>query len=288
MTPVTGSFESLRFRPLGPGDIEGAAALSAEAGWNQTADDWRLLIAGGRSLGVEAPDGRLVATALAYVYDRSIAWTAMVLVTAEWRRRGVATELMRRVVADCQARGLLSGLDATPAGREVYLPLGFRDVYRFSRLEARRIDMPARSAGIRRVETGDIERIVAYDQGVSGMARGPLIESLCRRRPDQAWLAERDGEVSGLALARDGRRADQLGPLLADDAATARGLVQAALAGLEQPVFIDLLDDKTELRELLQNAGFRHQRCYIRMLLGREAPLDDHARVYAVAGPEFG
>ena len=27
-------------------------------------------------------------------------------------------------------------LEATPAGREVYLPLGFRDVYRFTRLEA--------------------------------------------------------------------------------------------------------------------------------------------------------
>lgn len=288
MTPVTASFDALRFRPLDPGDIEGAVALSAEAGWNQTADDWRLMIAGGRTLGIEATDGRLVASALAYVYEDRVAWIAMVLVTADWQRRGIATELMRRVVADCRAQGLVTGLDATPAGREVYRPLGFRDVYRFSRLEVTAIEATTNPAGVRRIEPKDLGRVVAYDRAVSGMARGPLIESLWRRRPDLACVAERNGAIAGIALARDGRRAQQLGPLLADDEATALGLTQAALGAANAPVFVDVLDDKVGLRHVLEAAGFRRQRGYTRMLLERTAPLDDRARVYAVAGPEFG
>lgn len=288
MKAVTASFDGLRVRPLGLDDLLGALALSAEAGWNQTAEDWRLLIAGGRSLGVEAPDGRLIASALAYVYDERIAWIAMVLVTPAWRRRGIATELMRRVVADCREAGFVTGLDATPAGREVYLPLGFRDIYAFSRLEAAVVDAPRLPKGIRRLEAGDVARVIAYDRTVSGMARGPLIESLRRRRPRHAFLAERGGAVAGIALAREGRRAHQLGPLLADDEATALALARAALADVDGPVFIDLLDDKRGLRELLEVAGFRPQRGYIRMLLDRDEALDDRDRVWAVAGPEFG
>ena len=287
MTPATAGSE-LRIRRLALTDLEGAVALSAEAGWNQTAQDWRLLITGGRALGVEAADERLIASALACLYGGGIAWIAMVLVTPAWRRRGIATELMRRVVADCRGGCLITGLDATPAGREVYGPLGFRDIYRFSRFEAENINVSARCDGMRRVEAADIGRIVAYDEQISGMGRAALIESLWRRRPEQALLAERNGVITGIALARDGRRAGQLGPLLADNEATALALARVALANVEGPVFMDVLDDKAALIALLRAAGFRRQRGYMRMLLDRDAPLDDRARVWAVAGPEFG
>jgi GNAT superfamily N-acetyltransferase len=288
MTPATAAFEGLRFRPLADADVEAAAALSAEAGWNQTADDWRLMLPGGRTIGVEAPDGRLVATALANVYEDRVAWIAMVLVTKAWQRRGLATELMRRTVAACREVGLVTGLDATPAGREVYRPLGFRDVYRFTRLEATAPRAEAPAGGVRRMESGDLDRAVAYDRAGSGMARPALIESLRRRRPRHAWLAERGGRLTGIALARDGRRAQQIGPVLADDAETVAALARAALAGIDGAAFIDVLDDKAAFRADLEAAGFAAQRGYIRMLLEREAPLDDTARVYAVAGPEFG
>ena len=288
MTAATAAFEGLRFRPLAPADLAGAVALSAEAGWNQTAEDWRLMLAGGPTLGVEAPDGRLIASALANVYEARIAWIAMVLVSRAWRRRGLATELMRRSVAACRGAGLITGLDATPAGREVYRPLGFRDVYRFTRLEAARSRAEAPMAAVRRLEIGDLDRVVAYDRAVSGMARRALIESLLRRRPEQAWLAERGGRVTGVALARDGRRALQIGPVLADDGETAAALARAALCGVDGAVFIDVLDDKPGFRAVLEAAGFTAQRGYIRMLLERATSLDDPARVHAVAGPEFG
>ena len=89
------SFSGLEFRPLGPQDVEAALALSAEAGWNQSAEDWRLLINGSLSLGVVTRDGRLVASALGYLHGNRVAWIAMVLVSARFQRRGLATEYER-------------------------------------------------------------------------------------------------------------------------------------------------------------------------------------------------
>ena len=39
-----------------------AAPLSAEAGWNQTVDDWRLMLEEGEAIGQFGPGGQLVAT----------------------------------------------------------------------------------------------------------------------------------------------------------------------------------------------------------------------------------
>ena len=49
-------------RPMQPADAEAALALSQEAGWNQTADDWRFMLGEGRALGVYEPGRGWVAS----------------------------------------------------------------------------------------------------------------------------------------------------------------------------------------------------------------------------------
>ena len=66
--------------------------LSDEAGWNQNAADWAVFFKYGTVLGFAIADG-LVATAAALPYGDAFGWISMVLVTAEWRRRGLATRL---------------------------------------------------------------------------------------------------------------------------------------------------------------------------------------------------
>ena len=44
-------------------DVDGGLALSGEAGWNQTAEDWALFIAQGHAIGFRDAAGTLVATA---------------------------------------------------------------------------------------------------------------------------------------------------------------------------------------------------------------------------------
>src|SRR5437764_12005774 len=105
---------------LSPPELAQAGALVAEANWNQTTDDWKLFIERGRVYAVHAPDGRIVATTATLPYGDRFAWISMVLVAAAWRRRGLATRLMRRAPDDLAAARRVPVLDATPDGRAGY------------------------------------------------------------------------------------------------------------------------------------------------------------------------
>src|SRR5689334_213535 len=113
--------------PLGSEDVQAACRLVAEAGWNQNAADWRIFLELGSAIAVKAPDGRLAATAATLPYPSGFGWISMVLVTSAFRRRGIATRLLERCIHRLRHAGMVPVLDATPAGREVYMPLGFRD-----------------------------------------------------------------------------------------------------------------------------------------------------------------
>ncbi|MBS3651720.1 GNAT family N-acetyltransferase [Pseudaminobacter sp. 19-2017] len=110
---------------LGLSDIDDALLLSDEARWNQTAADWAVFMTSGECYGVRV-EGRLVASAAILPFGGGFGWISMVLVTADWRRRGIASRLMGRCIEALRAKGAASLLDATPEGALVYSQLGFR------------------------------------------------------------------------------------------------------------------------------------------------------------------
>lgn len=285
----------LSVRPLTTDDIACGEALSAEAGWNQTADDWKHMLTHGRGWGAVEPTGRLVATAMTLPYGGRFGWVSMVLVTKAWRRRGIATAFLRRGIDSLLASGLVPGLDATEAGRQVYLPLGFQDVYPLARLEAHdalpqppATELPGTL--VRPATAADLDGIATYDAPIFGADRRALLGHLLGRAPDVAWIAERDGRVCGYCLGRDGRDADQIGPLSGDDDAVALGLCARALTARRQRrdrVYLDVAEHQDALRRYLFDAGFRRQRGFMRMILDRSEPFDRPDQVYAIAGPEL-
>jgi len=282
------AIDDLVVRPLRPDDIAAACALNAEAGWNQVAADWRYMLDAGDGLAVEAPDGALIATGMVLPYGGRFGWIAMILVTGAWQRRGIASEIMRRCIVRCREAGLVAGLDATEQGRPVYLPLGFRDVYPISRWQTEVVRVSGPVAGVRPLRPDDVETLAAWDAAAFGADRRALLQHLTVRAGGLAHLADANGEIRGYVLARDGRRATQLGPLVAADRETAQALLAAALAHVAGAVFLDGVDVHDWLAAWLQERGFTRQRGYVRMLLDGEAPLDDPARVFLIAGPELG
>ena len=307
--------------PLGVADAPAAAALSAEAGWNQTAADWRLMMTLGEAIGVRDAGGRLAASALALPFDGPFAWISMVLVTAAHRRRGIATALMAHCMTRIGALGLVPVLDATDAGRRVYGPLGFQPVHGLQRLRAERIEPGAPGPGrrhppgapgpgrrhprrlrterideaapradvtVRPIEERDWVAIEALDRRAFGAGRMALLRHLGARRPARAMVASGPAGVAGFVLARDGREALQVGPVVAGDPATAAALTAAALTGAGGPVCVDAIEGHGAYAAWLADAGFVTQRGFTRMILGRRAPFGDPGLVYAAAGPELG
>ena len=304
--------EGLAAASLVAADASAAVSLSAEAGWNQTAADWRLMIALGEATGVRDTGGRLVASALVLPFEGPFAWISMVLVTATHRRRGIATALMAHCMARLDALGLVPVLDATDAGRRVYAPLGFEPVHGLLRLRAERIveaAAPRRDVPVRSVRAHDWPAVAALDRRAFGAGRAALLYHLGTRQPARAMVAADLAEVAaglsgvatgptgpaalppgiaGFVLAREGREALQIGPVVAKDSATASALTAAALAGAGGPVCMDAIEGHAAYAEWLADAGFVVQRGFARMILGRGAPFGDPGLVYAAAGPELG
>ena len=94
--------------------------------------------------------------------------------------------------------------------------------------------------------------------------------------------------ITGYVLAREGREALQIGPLLAPDEASAALLLNSALAHVAGPVYLDLLDGRPVLLVHLQAQGFVQQRPFTRMVHGRKKAPGDAGAVMLVAGPELG
>lgn len=279
--------------PLRAAEVAQAEALVAEAGWNQTAADWRAFLDLGTVHAIRSPAGRVVATAATLPYGSRFAWISMVLVTNEFRRRGLATQLLNRCVEDLVARKLVPILDATPAGREVYRQLGFKDSWGFQRYACERIK-PGKHVAlpddvtVRPIADDDWPRLCAYDAKVFGADRRALLERLRGRVPAIDCVAERDGAIAGLMLGRDGRVATQIGPIVADDEGCARVMLVRALDAVSGPTFIDVPDGKFGFLADLAKRGFNSQRPLTRMLYRVDGAFDDMQRTFAVVGPEFG
>ena len=278
---------------LTPAEFDDVAALVREARWNQLAADWRIFIARGRVYAAHTDEGRIVATTATLPYGSRFAWISMVLVAGEFRRRGLATRLMRWAMDDLAAASLVPVLDATPDGREVYRRLGFQDSWGFQRLIRRErpptaAPFAAADVGIRAIADQDWPALCAYDAAAFGAERSAVLADLRRRLPAAALVAERAGDIAGFMLGRDGARAGHLCPLITDDDATACALLARALDAFDGPLFIDFADDKVAVLSFLEQRGFAPVRPFTRMLYGSPARFDDPVRTFAVVGPEFG
>ncbi len=291
MTTETDHFDGLALAPIGPADAGRGAALSAEIGWNQTEADWRYMLENGSGYGRDDGAGRLVASAMALPYG-AFGWVCMVLVSEPYRRRGLATNLMNRVIEDLERDGIVPGLDATPAGREVYKNLGFEEVYRLERLWAENVASPADAPDtpvvIAPMTAAEIDEIAGYDATTFGADRAPLLRHLYERAPELAFVARAGQWLAGFTLGRDGRAVTQIGPVTAEDEDIAIALVRRALDGLDGGAVIDAAEHQGAFTDWLKHSGFGYQRPYIRMLLGHSEPVDRTDYVFAVAGPELG
>ena len=266
---------------LGPADALAGLALSTEAHWNQNEADWRFFLTQGTVFGVRDQAGRLIATAALLPYTSGNAWISMVLVTASWRRRGLATKLVDSCLEAAARQRLTTWLDATPEGAAVYGPLGFTPTLQLQRLRLAHSASPKTTA-LQSISASGLHEFITHDAGAMGFERGTLLTELGERPGSQ--LLSIDGAV---ALVRDGRTARHIGPLFANNSKQALALVDAIVRSGVAPLLIDAVSTQHEFIDGLANAGWTIERPFQRMRFGRAAikPVD---LPFAVAGPEYG
>lgn len=265
--------------PLQARDIADCNALVVAAGWNQLRADWSIMLEIGSGECIRGEAGQAVGTAIVLPYG-SFAWISMVLVDPARRGRGHATALLKSAIARLKANGVVPVLDATGAGREIYLPLGFTSGPGITRWrgEGRALTSQPESLG-----SEQLSMAIQRDRSAFGAGRRVLLENFAAR-PGALTLGNSDGYL----FARAGRTATQIGPLVADDDHEATRLLDAALGGFSGKLLIDVPTGREGVERLLATNGFVHERSFERMCLGppRFSAIDP--MTYAIAGPEYG
>jgi len=261
-------------------DVPAAMELSTQAGWNQTPEDWRMLMrldAKG-CFGVEV-EGRLVATTTLLCYGRLLAWVGMVLTRVEWRGRGFARNLLATALARADQLGIPTvKLDATAQGQPVYEKLGFRaeqPVERWFREGA--------SPTVEQTASGKTLHPACLDLDAQafGTDRSHLLHELAKRSAISST-------TGAYLFSRPGRVSDYVGPCIAKNRENAQKLIEALIRNSSaRSWFWDIVSRNQDATSLAQDLGFKPQRRLLRMVRGKELNGNDD-QIYAIAGFELG
>lgn len=275
-------------------DIPAGLELCRAARWNQIESDWRRFLAlhpTGARVAVDADD-TVIGSVATLRFQGGFDWLAMVLVSPEYRRQGIASRLVEEAIELLGARALVR-LDATPAGELVYRNLAFVPEYALARMERPPAAIePMRDDGVRAIEDEDLIEVMALDRDVFGADRGALLRMLRQDAPGYAIVDRRGSRLDGYAFGRHGFSFDQLGPIIARDENVARRLVGHLVASHPRVAFlVDVPRRSATWVEWLGNIGFREQRGFVRLVRGAPAGLESTSsdqRLFATIGADFG
>jgi len=265
-------------RLLSAQDLAAAFQLSAQAGWNQTVEDWKMLLEIAReSCWAIEIDGQVAATTTLVCYERRLAWLGMVLTKTEHQKRGFAGRLLATALSYADQMGIKTvKLDATEQGKPLYEKFGF-----YPEDEVERWVRPGKNApqfpAVRRAANGVWRDI---DLTAFGANRMHLLDKLAERNPplvhSQSYLFMRSGRITS-----------HLGPCVSEDAKTAHRLIEECVQETEYGWSWDLFPKNQEAVALARDFGFVPQRHLLRMYRG-QALQQQPDMIYAAAGFELG
>ncbi|RJP21268.1 MAG: N-acetyltransferase [Candidatus Omnitrophota bacterium] len=281
---------SIQLREMNPNDFPRCQWLREQVGWNQTLTDWqRFLDYDPQGCFVAVSDGIVVGTACTISYEDRFGWIAMVIVDPARQRQGIGKALLYAGFEHLERKGLAVKLDATPAGKLLYDTIGFVDEYGLARWETNEIvphasPMPCESLTMR-----DLDDLDAYDAPIFGASRKQVLASYLHHYPELGFTFRDGQKIRGYILAREGTHAFHIGPWAAEDADTARALLDRMIHYRKpQRTFIDIIDPNPHSRSLLESYGFQQQRPFIRMFRGKNDFPGIPELIYGISGPELG
>jgi GNAT superfamily N-acetyltransferase len=269
-------------RSLTASDVPAALQLSADAGWNQTTEDWQMLIdlspQGCMAIDV---NGELAATATLICYGQTLAWIGMVLTKRQHRGLGFARRLLTEALDRADQLGIATvKLDATDQGQPIYEKLGFQ-----SELAVERWSRPPSSNARKIVPNASAsphpkEGWCSLDSNIFGADRSRVLTKLSQRNPPLAM-------ESSYLLARPGRQTAYLGPFVSRKQTTALTLIERVLRTSSSGWSWDLFPDNADAVAIARSLGFTPARHLVRMFRGKNLPTNTNA-IYAIAGFELG
>ena len=279
----------IAFRNMNAADVNAGLSLCRSAKWNQLARDWELFLQlSPNGCRVALLKEQVVGTVTTISYQHFFSWIGMVLVDPEQRRKGIGLQLLNEALNILEKEETVK-LDATPAGREVYLKLNFVDEYPLSRMNAIVDEKKLTHSDAQLLVESDLNDVAIFDTEIFGADRKILLQWLLKGAPQLAFIIKENDNVKGYCLGRHGYNYTQIGPVVADNIDIATDLVSAALHNcIGEPVIIDISHFDKNWMMWLIDLGFVEQRSFMRMYRGSNNFRTITRKQFAITGPEFG
>src|SRR5260370_40691990 len=225
----------LRIRPMRPYEISIAVNWAAAEGWNPgLADEACFGAADPGGFFIGELDGAPVATVSCVNYGASFAFLGFYIVREDLRGRGHGLRIWNAAIAHAGSRVI--GLDGVVAQQQNYRKSGFELAYANIRYggavaapDAPRAQVNARVIALSEIPMADV---AAYDATVFPAARPAFLRAWIGAPGHVGRALVPHGRLPGWGVIRPCRKGCKIGPLVADDRATAEGVLQALLASV--------------------------------------------------------
>jgi GNAT superfamily N-acetyltransferase len=279
---------TFRVGNLKPQEVALAVDWAAAEGWNPGLDDARCFAAADPTgFFVGRADDEPIATISVVKYGATFAFLGLYIVKPEHRGKGYGRALWKAALATAQGRNV--GLDGVVAQQDNYRRSGFQLAYRNVRYRGIRGDAAPFDARVVPLSSIRFADVLAYDRAFFPEAREAFLRCWIGQPGAKGLAALRNGKIGGYGVIRACRTGYKVGPLFAEDAALAEGLLQGLLMHLPKgsEFFLDVPEPNTAAIALAQRHAMSVVFETARMYTG-SAPKLPLARLFGVTTFELG
>ena len=274
-------------RPMRQDEISLAVEWAAGEGWNPgLADDACFASVDPEGFFIAELDGAPAATISCVNYDARFSFLGFYIVRADLRGRGYGLRIWNAATAHAGSRVI--GLDGVVAQQDNYRKSGFQLAYanvRYGGTVAAPAALPADVMALSDVPMAVIE---ADDATVFPAPRPAFLRAWIGAPGHAGCAVVRDGRPAGWGVIRPCLNGFKIGPLVADDRATAETVLSALLAKVGGgEIFLDVPGINREAIALAQDLGLAPVFETARMYTGATPPLRLE-RVFGVTSFELG
>jgi hypothetical protein len=228
-------------------------------------------------------EGEPASTIAVVNYDDRFAFLGFCRVRPDLRGRGFGMQTWQAGIAHAGARTV--GLSAA-ALQDKIAKAGFAVAHGITRYRGVAVALRAPS-GTRPLSQVPLDLIDQDDATVFPAARGRLLRAWVAAEGHAGQALIRGGRLAGWGVIRPCRRGRTIGPLMADDRATAEAVFAALVGAGHGEVYVDVPQPNREAAALAAAHGLSPVSETARMYSGPVRPMALH-RLFGVMSPELG
>jgi len=270
MKPQTQS--PLHIRAMQPHELGLGIDWAAQEGWNPGLHDVESFYAADPKGFLLAEYGdEPVGMISAVCYGETFGFIGFYLVRPAFRGKGFGLALWNAAIE--RLSGRLVGLDGVVAQQANYRKSGFVLAYKNVRMQGIAHVIYPTHPNIVTLDWADLERVLQYDAALFPAERTTFVRHWIKQTASVALGLMDSDELRGYGVIRPCQVGYKVGPLFADDAETARHLLNALMGRIPhcEQVQIDMATDHIEARATA--------------LLWNMQPVFETARMYTSAAP---